>query len=162
MTSVWRRARSAVRRRRALAAAWQRLSARERREFLEFIILIPAARVTLLTAGFRRCAEYGRPAATASALRDPDVAASLTSGLRRAARFGPYRGNCLSQSLSLLWALRRRGIDADLRLGARMTDGMFSAHAWVERRGRVLNDTPDVTVRFAPFRRLTAPSDAEP
>jgi hypothetical protein len=47
--------------------------------------------------------------------------------------------------------LRRRGIDAELCLGARLDEGTLAAHAWVTSGGRVLNDTPDVHQRFAPF-----------
>ena len=60
-----------------------------------------------------------------------------------------FHTNCLEQSLVLWWLLRRRGIAADLRIGARKDSDRFEAHAWVEfdsasaeRRGR----------RASPFR----------
>lgn len=76
---------------------------------------------------------------------------AMVRAVARAGCYAPYRGNCLSQSLTLFWLLRRRGVAADLRLGARMREGRFEAHAWVERDGTVLNDRGDVGERFSPF-----------
>ncbi len=78
---------------------------------------------------------------------------TLVLALARARRYAPYRGNCLSQSLALWWALRRRGIATDLVLGAKIDDGQFAAHAWIEARGVVLNDRADVRERFAALTR---------
>lgn len=64
-------------------------------------------------------------------------------------------GNCLSRSLALLWFLKRSGYTPDLRLGVSLAGGAFSAHAWIELDGLVLNDRRDVASRFAP---LTAQS----
>jgi hypothetical protein len=50
----------------------------------------------------------------------------------------------LERSL-VLWALlRARGVVSQLCVGARCEGGVFSAHAWVEYEGVVLNDRPDV------------------
>jgi hypothetical protein len=59
--------------------------------------------------------------------------------------------NCLEQSLVLWWLLRRRGIDAALRLGARKESGTFEAHAWVEWDGEVVNLADREHQHFAPF-----------
>ena len=40
----------------------------------------------------------------------------------------------------LWWLLRRRGIAAELRIGARKEFERFEAHAWVEVDSAVLND----------------------
>ena len=46
---------------------------------------------------------------------------------------------CLTQSLALLWLLRRRGDDVHVQIGVRKNDvGEFAAHAWLEKEGRVL------------------------
>lgn len=71
-----------------------------------------------------------------------------------AARYGLWRGNCLSQSLTLLRLLRGRAINAQLRIGVRRTDTEFQAHAWVELNGAPLNDTPNVAQRYVPFAAL--------
>jgi hypothetical protein len=74
-----------------------------------------------------------------------------------AARRGVYRATCLPRSLVLWWLLRRRGIDADLRIGVRKEAGQLQGHAWVEYRGAVLNDGAVVSGRYAPFERAIAP-----
>jgi len=46
---------------------------------------------------------------------------------------------CLTQSLALLWLLRRRGEDVRVQIGVRKNDaGEFAAHAWLEQEGQVL------------------------
>jgi hypothetical protein len=50
-----------------------------------------------------------------------------------------------------VWLLRRRGLKPALKLGVRVVESKFHAHAWVEFDGRVLNDSQDVSTRFAPL-----------
>jgi hypothetical protein len=57
-----------------------------------------------------------------------------------AARHLFFRPTCLERSLVLRWLLRCRGIESELRLGARKADRRFEAHAWVEVCGAALND----------------------
>jgi Transglutaminase-like superfamily len=68
-----------------------------------------------------------------------------------AARHLPFRTNCLEQSLTLWWLLRRRGIPADLRIGVRKDAGSFEAHAWVETNGTVLGESGDQHTHFVPL-----------
>jgi hypothetical protein len=50
--------------------------------------------------------------------------------------------------------LRRRGIDTDVRIGARRdTQDKFQAHAWLEWNGEVINDAGDVARQYLPFNR---------
>lgn len=49
------------------------------------------------------------------------------------------RQDCLIRSLTLTAALRRNGVDAEVCIGVRKFP--FSAHAWVEVDGVVMNDT---------------------
>ena len=62
-----------------------------------------------------------------------------------------FHASCLEQSLVLWWLLARRGIPADLRIGARKEAGRFEAHAWVELGSVVLNDSGEAHLHFAPF-----------
>lgn len=62
-----------------------------------------------------------------------------------------FRASCLEQSLVLWWLAARRGIPAELRIGARKQAGRFQAHAWVELEGLVLNDSGEAHRHFAPF-----------
>ena len=64
-----------------------------------------------------------------------------------------FHANCLEQSLVLWWLLRRRGIDAALRIGARKDSERFEAHAWVELDSQVMNDASAEHRHFVPFER---------
>ena len=71
--------------------------------------------------------------------------------VRIAANHGLFRANCLEQSLTLSWLLKRRGIETDLRIGAQKHEGKFAAHAWIELDGVAINDSHDVGERFPVF-----------
>ena len=83
-----------------------------------------------------------------------------------AGRRGLFQPNCLQRSLLLWWALRRRGIQADLRIGVRRRPGSASSsreldfHAWVECNGIVVNDVDHIRDLFATFERAIAPANA--
>ena len=81
--------------------------------------------------------------------------------VRVAAARGPYRGNCLQQSLTLWWLLSRQKIHSDIRFGARRDGGTFEAHAWVEFEGIALNERPDIHHRFKPFEPSVALAEAK-
>jgi hypothetical protein len=53
--------------------------------------------------------------------------------------------------VTLWFLLRRKGIDADLVIGAASSEGSLAAHAWVEVDGVPVNDSPDVSDRFGSF-----------
>ena len=82
--------------------------------------------------------------------------ARLESSAARHLFFSP---NCLVQSLALRAMLLRRGIDPDLRIGARQEPGKFEAHAWLEFNDTVLNDASGEHHHFTPFE--DAPTAAE-
>jgi hypothetical protein len=70
-----------------------------------------------------------------------------------ASRHAPYRGNCLSRSLTLWWLLLGQGIPSELRIGVSRPPGQFEAHAWIEYEGVVINDRQDVGRRYSTFAR---------
>jgi hypothetical protein len=74
-----------------------------------------------------------------------------------AARYIPIQTNCLERSLVLCWQLQRRGLLAQLQIGARKNNGRFEAHAWVELCGAVLAETSWHEWDFRPFARSIAP-----
>jgi hypothetical protein len=80
------------------------------------------------------------------------VAASMTRLVQDVATLVPWRAQCLEQSLMLYVWLRRRGIAADLRLGAQALP--FAAHAWIEIDGRPINALPEFLLSLAPFPEL--------
>jgi hypothetical protein len=59
------------------------------------------------------------------------------------------KDDCLPRSLALAGALRRLGVDAEICFGVQKFP--FSAHAWLETGGRVINETPD---RVQPYTLL--------
>ena len=70
-----------------------------------------------------------------------------TPGIRRrvrlislAARYPRRWSWCLQSSLALREWLARDGVFADLRIGVQKYEGQFQAHAWLEYKGKVLND----------------------
>jgi transglutaminase-like putative cysteine protease len=67
----------------------------------------------------------------------------------RAAAFYPGRAECLEQSLAIFALLRRRGVPVELRLGVQSFP--FAAHAWVEYKGRPVNEREEIVARMAPF-----------
>ena len=127
-------------------ASFLALPAAERKVLLEALVRLPlnAAMLRLRGLGSLPPADV-RPAA-------PVVSPSRMAALVAvAARNGLVRGNCLSQSVTLHQLLRRAGVAAQLRIGARRAADGIEAHAWVEHDGRPLNDSADVAARYPPF-----------
>ena len=138
--------------------AWQRwleLSRRERLTFVQALFLLPMAGLVLrfgryqtVISKLEKAAPLKQRQSEVDPLPEAQRAAQMVNA---AARRGPYDATCLRRSLVLWWLLRRRRIATDLRIGARIEGGDFSAHAWVEMEGTVLNDAPDVGKRYATF-----------
>lgn len=104
--------------------------------------LLGARRALRLFAGDLRC--EGRSA--------PRAAEQVARAVERAGReYSLYPADCLVRSLVLAWLLRRRGIAAEFRLGARTLTGRFEAHAWVEHGGVPLGEDADVARIFDAF-----------
>jgi hypothetical protein len=89
---------------------------------------------------------------------DPVVLTSITHKtqigacmVRAAARHSLITSTCLEESLALWFLLRREGIEAELRIGARKIADKFEAHAWVECHGEALNQAEDPHGHYAIF-----------
>ena len=141
-----------------------RLSCTAQKLFLECLVLLPLLALAIGLFGFaatQRC--LSRFVGVRSISRaNPDSATAVAARMvSAAARYGPWRANCLQRSLLLWWLLRRRGIASDLRIGVRRADGIFQAHAWVDCGGKVLNDSHAVGERFAAFDHPIIPVSAE-
>ena len=104
-------------------------------QFAKASALILVSAVALHTAGFQRTITWierlrrGRSRPAADSVR----------AIRRARSYGLFRGNCLSQSLALLWLLRRSGHDGVLRIGVKSVAGRLLSHAWVELDGETID-----------------------
>lgn len=87
----------------------------------------------------------GRPATT----NDPAMTPAHALGqFRTARRFIPIAPNCLYDSLALCRFLQRRGICADLVIGAKLYP--FGAHCWLQQGEIVLNDSLAYARDFEP------------
>lgn len=107
-----------------------------------FMLLLPLIAVSLKISGFvatRKFLELLLP--TKELVRqdytENDVR-TVARMIKIAAIFGPYRANCLRQSLLLWWVMMRRGINVYLRIGVNHENEKFMAHSWVEWNGEIL------------------------
>lgn len=136
--------------------SWARLrslSAAQWRVLLQSLVLVPMVELSLKKRGFNRTAaplvkrskRDARPA-TAQEARLIADAVAIVAGRRGVG------AKCLGRSLVLWFLLRRRGIDAELVIGAAASvDGVLPAHAWVEVQGEPVNDRTDVRDCFVPL-----------
>jgi hypothetical protein len=145
----------------AMTRTWRgfwRLSANSRGVALVAAAALTATWVGLRLAGFQRwkvALVWLNPRnADAAATPDPapiETARNMARIQEAVSRHLIFHASCLEQSLVLWWLLGRRGIPAELRIGARKEAGRFEAHAWVELGSVVLNDSGEAHLHFAPF-----------
>ena len=84
---------------------------------------------------------------------DLETALGLGRTTQAVARRLPFHCTCLVQAVALTAMLRRRGLDADFRLGVRQAgigDSRITAHAWVEYDHTVVLDS-EHHEKFVPF-----------
>ena len=124
------------------------LSASEWRLLWLSVFMLPLIAMLLRLAGFNRTkallnkyistgSDYGNLQQIES-----DQAHSIARMVSVAARHGPWRTNCLKQSLLLWWLLARHGLVSEIRFGVRNgPKDEFGAHAWVEYKGINLCDS---------------------
>lgn len=70
----------------------------------------------------------------------------------RAQMYYPKKAMCLQHSAVVTCLLRRRGVPAEMVLGAQ--DFPPKAHAWAEVAGEVVSDSPSVKTKYRELRRL--------
>jgi hypothetical protein len=135
-----------------------RLGRRDRGLALEAAVGLAATWVGLRLVGFRRWKTLlvrltpPRPDATQPVGSARIETAREIARIQQAvSRHLVFNASCLEQSLVLWWLAARRGIPAELRIGARKQAGRFEAHAWVELGNLVLNDSGEAHLHFAPF-----------
>lgn len=64
---------------------------------------------------------------------------------------------CLEKSLALQWMLRRRGVNAQLKIGAHKVSEGISAHAWVEVSGQVIGESEGMIENFKVLKPIFSP-----
>ena len=122
------------------------------------ILLLPVVGMLLHLTGFKqaksllsrfRAAGRVRDIATISVLDEARVVAYM---IAVAARHGPYRADCLKQSLLIWWLLEWHGISSEIRFGiAKEPTESFSAHAWVECGQVNISDGEESQLRYLAF-----------
>lgn len=114
------------------------------------LLLLTAVDASLRLFGLRRTvhAMRGLVGSRQSPTR-PGLITDAAHAVATAAAFYPRRALCLEQSLVLYWVLRRRGVEAQLKVGVRPFP--FTAHAWVEHNGHPINEQEDFVTQLAPF-----------
>lgn len=136
--------------------AFRRLDRGDRRLAIATAAALAATRIGLRMVGLRRWkAALVRmaPRLAYAGWQQPEIAvAQRVARIQEAvSRHLTWHASCLERSLVLWWQLERRGIAAEIRIGARKEAGRFEAHAWVELGNVVLNDSGEAHVHFAPF-----------
>ena len=133
-------------------AQWRALSAAHQRALLAAAFWMPLFWLGLRLFGLPRFQALLQRSTVKrdAAMTLPDIQA-LGELVNIAARHTLGPRTCLTRSLLLGWLLRRRGVESQLRIGVRLTNGLLDAHAWVECDGLPVNDQPDVSTQFASF-----------
>ena len=138
------------------------LSGPDRRLALEAAMAIALTRTGLWIAGYNACialaARFSGNKANSRFHKHP--AERVATMLNATARHLPFHPTCLEQSIALWWMLRRRSYEAQLRLGGRLEEDQFEAHAWIERGGIVLNDAAGEYLTFSSFQKTDPGSEA--
>lgn len=133
------------------------LAPADRRLLVLAIVVQPVVRLALRLMGFKRCHLVLGHLASASTIQGGTTRARLEEAARAAqlvhsAGFhGLLDRSCLTQSLTLWWLLRRRGIHSEICIGVRKMGNKLEGHAWVESSGTVISDHPEIGRRFAPL-----------
>jgi hypothetical protein len=144
-----------------LVGPWRKfraLPARQQRVAAAALVLLPLFWLGLHLLGLSRWRALTLRAAHARSHRTLDDARALGELVNAVARHSPLPAACLTRSLVAEWLLRRRGHDAQLRIGVQRTSDGIAAHAWVESEGVPVNDRPDIAESFLPFAELAKAS----
>ncbi len=129
----------------------RQLSRQERRDLWPALWRLACVRASLLTRGIRgtlmRCG--GTASGLDPALDKDDLQTWRRRALafRRTARLIP-QARCLARSLALRWWMRSHGIQAELKIGVRKTNGQIDSHSWVIVGNTPIDETPDNTAGY--------------
>jgi hypothetical protein len=137
---------------------FRRRSPEDRALILRAALFLALTEIGLRVAGFRRwktlLEKFSRVERRSRPLSPEALRATalrVARAVRSAELHGPSDPNCLERSLTLWWLLRRNGVESELHIGARKEGARFEAHAWVELRGKILNDAAEVHQHYTRF-----------
>ena len=124
------------------------------------VVMLPVVALSLRLGGFNRTKNLlskflaKDPGENRLQKQGTNQAKTIARMVSIAARYGPYRANCLKQSMVLWWLLGRRGLESEIRFGVRKEpDEEFGAHAWVEYEGINLIDSEVLQEQVAQFEK---------
>jgi hypothetical protein len=137
------------------------LSVQEWKLLLVALIMLPVVALLLRLAGYNRTRNSlskfipKEPGYNNSQEAGSDQAKTIARMVSIAACYGPYRANCLKQSLVLWWLLARCGLASEIRFGVKKEpEEEFGAHAWVEFNGMNLCDSEVLQKQVAQFKKV--------
>lgn len=131
-----------------------RLSPREWGELVQAQFALVAAQVLVWTRPTGRLvSSTGHWSGRGAPLPHPTAmsrAQQLGLAVSRAGDYGVFRPLCLVRAVALNRLLERHRIHGSrIRIGVRMRNGRFGAHAWVEFDGNVVGDSTAHVASFA-------------
>ena len=142
--------------RKSLYRGWSALPPGERALAWRLALLLPLIDLSLRLLGFQRSWRWLARFVPTSAPNVADPASTWFA--QRAAHIAravgarsPWRTSCLRQALALWLLLRRRGLDAQLKIGVIRREAPFMAHAWVELGGVALDPEVPAGAVFPPL-----------
>jgi Transglutaminase-like superfamily len=134
-----------------------RLTAKEWSFLLRALILLAWTSVRLLVTGYqstlKSCSSPNIGPSELPISQAIKVAKDISRLVNVAAHFGPHHTKCLCRSLVLLRLMSSEGLMGELVLGAKLEKAKFTAHAWVQLNGQVVNDCSEIGDTFGQFWR---------
>ncbi|MGD9660811.1 MAG: lasso peptide biosynthesis B2 protein [Porticoccaceae bacterium] len=124
---------------------WQKLAPWERLILVRVTIYLPIAWLSLRLLSFTTLQRLSHRALSTHFTESMPTVADTAYAQRCAeltaiaARHCLPSGSCLPQALVLCRFLRKKGLDAQLRIGVKPGTHSVQAHAWVEYRTQALN-----------------------
>lgn len=124
-----------------------------RRETLSAFTGLLAFDLLLEFGGFQRLIrKVQRWPVAKPVMTDLEVCRRVRATVDRAQMYYPKKAMCLQHSAVVTCLLRRRGVPAEMVLGAQAFPP--KAHAWAEVAGEVVNDQPSVKSEYRVLRRV--------
>jgi len=126
----------------------------ERRWLVEAWILLLGFRVALRTRSFPAVERWARVPIDAEAAKQKNLQSDwprLAWCVDAAANNHLFPMQCLERSLTRQRMLRKRGLDAELKIGVQKQGAELEAHAWLELTGKPLNEPEAIGERFLPL-----------
>ena len=126
-----------------------RLSLREWRDLLEAQSALLSARLLIRTRPTGHLINDASPGGASSSAAASVRTHQLALAMERVAEHGLFRPQCLVRAVALSRLLESHGIEGSrIRVGVRMGEEGFVAHAWVELGEQVLGDRADRVRQF--------------